>query len=270
MIRDAQTYMYSLATSASVSNTSALGTAVQVVAFLAVVVLVLVHLYSGKLRFLEGTPRSIWLSIAGGVSVAYVFVHLLPELAEGQETVAEAAGEGFAFLEQQIYLVALLGLVVFYGLDRLATSSRKRQREAGGEDSTPVAVFWLHISSFAVYNALVGYLLIHRLATGLQPLVLFAIAMALHFVVNDYGLREDQKGLYHRIGRWVIATAVMLGWAIGLATEIPEAAVAVLTAFLAGGVILNVLKEELPEERHSRLWAFAVGATFYAALLLLL
>jgi hypothetical protein len=36
---------------------------------------------------------------------------------------------------------------------------------------------------------------------------------------------------------------------------------------MAGGVILNVLKEELPEERQSKFWAFALGAAIYAALL---
>lgn len=40
-------------------------------------------------------------------------------------------------------------------------------------------------------------------------------------------------------------------------------------AFLAGGMILNVLKEELPEERESRFTAFLSGAAGYAALLLL-
>lgn len=45
-------------------------------------------------------------------------------------------------------------------------------------------------------------------------------------------------------------------------------ALAALFAFLAGGVILNVLKEELPEERESRFSAFAGGALLYAALLL--
>jgi hypothetical protein len=29
-----------------------------------------VHLFSSKLRFLDVTPRSIWLSIAGGIFVA--------------------------------------------------------------------------------------------------------------------------------------------------------------------------------------------------------
>ena len=43
-----------------------------------------------------------------------------------------------------------------------------------------------------------------------------------------------------------------------------------LTAFLAGGVVMNVLKEELPEERESRAWAFALGTALYTMLLLAL
>jgi hypothetical protein len=95
----------------------------------------------------------------------------------------------------------------------------------------------------------------------------FFFAMALHFVVNDHGLREDHKESYDRVGRWILAAAIIVGWVIGQGTEIHEAAIAVLFAFLAGGVILNVLKEELPDERQSKFWAFALGAAIYAALL---
>ena len=100
--------------------------------------------------------------------------------------------------------------------------------------------------------------------------MLFFIAMALHFVVNDYGLREDHKALYTRIGRWVLTAAVFAGWLVGLLVDIPEPAIAVLTAFLSGGIILNVLKEELPRERESRFWALVLGAAIYAAILLTL
>jgi hypothetical protein len=248
-------------------------TAIFVVSFIAVVSLAVAHLSSGRLRFLDGTPRSVWLSVAGGVSVAYVFIHLLPELNEGQETISEAvagATESLAFLESHVYLVALAGLAFFYGLERAASSSRTRQREQGKEDATSGGVFWLHVSSFAVYNVLVGYLLLHRVDEGLEALALFSVAMVLHFVVNDYGLREHHKGLYHRIGRWVLAAAVFLGWGVGILAEMPDLAIAVLIAFLAGGVIMNVLKEELPEERESRYWAFALGAALYSAILLTL
>ena len=33
-------------------------------------------------------------------------------------------------------------------------------------------------------------------------------------------------------------------------------------------VVLNVLKEELPQERQSRFWAFALGLVVYGGLLL--
>lgn len=64
-----------------------------------------VHLFSGKLRFLEGNPRSVWLSIAGVVSVAYVFVDLIPEFGKGQEVIAEVVGQDLSFLEKHVYLM---------------------------------------------------------------------------------------------------------------------------------------------------------------------
>ncbi len=210
--------------------------------FLAVAGLVVVYLFSGRLRFLGGTPRSVWLSVGGGVSVAYVFVHLLPELAESQETIAGAVGEELAFLEYHVYLVSLLGLVFFYGLEQSARGSRGRK--AGRGDSTGQGVFWLHISSFAVYNAIIGYLLLHRLDSGLENLLLLSVAMALHFVVNDYGLRAPHGG-------------VREGGAVGdlcrrytrLGCRPPRRGARPLlpcSLLFGGGTIMNVLKEELP------------------------
>ncbi len=179
--------------------------------------------------------------------------------------------EGLSRLEHHVYLIALVGLAVFYGLERAAVTSRKRRRRTEGQDATSQGVFWLHVASFAAYNALIGYLIHQRGEEGRnQLLVLFAIAIGLHFLVTDFGLREHYKDAYDRIARWVFSAAIVAGWAIGLTGEIHEAALAVLLAFLAGGVILNVLKEELPEERDSRFWAFLVGAAAYAALLLAL
>ena len=251
-----------------------------VAAPLGAALLALDHVVTPALRFLDGSPRSAWLSGAGGVSVAYVFVHFLPELAVGEREVGRVAGGGVAFAERHVYLIALAGLLAFYGLDRLAKTSRSRRRgapvgdgcgaEAAAEAGTGQWVFRIHMGSFAVYNALVGYLLLHREVMAPAALAFFVVAMALHFVVTDYGLNEDHKAAYRRVGRWVLVAAVLAGWALGAATEVSGAAIAALTAFLGGGVVLNVLKEEVPSERQSRFWAFALGAGAYAALLLAL
>jgi hypothetical protein len=92
------------------------------------------------------------------------------------------------------------------------------------------------------------------------------IAIGLHFVVNDFGLHEHHKWRYRRYGRWILAATILAGWALGAATTIHRALVAVLFAFLAGGVIMNVIKEELPKERESRFVAFVSGLVLYAAL----
>ena len=235
--------------------------------FAAAALLVAVHLFSGRLRFLSGTPRSRWLSSAGGVSVAYVFIHLLPEIARGQRLFEDRAVQPLGYLEHHAYLLALTGLVVFYGLERLV----KRRRERLPKDAeTPPGVFWLHIASFSVYNVLVGYLLLHREEPGLSSLIWFAVAMALHFLVNDFGLQQDHRGRFDRIGRWVLSAALLVGWTMGVFIEVTELAISACIAFLTGSVILNVMKEELPEERASRFSAFLLGAFGYAALLLAL
>jgi hypothetical protein len=61
---------------------------------------------------------------------------------------------------------------------------------------------------------------------------------------------------------------VLAGWAVGLRVEITATLVAAILALLAGSVVLNVVKEELPEDRESRFWAFVLGAGIYAAMLL--
>lgn len=230
--------------------------------------LAVVHLLARNLRFLQVVPRSRWLSFGSGVSVAYVFIHILPELSEQQESIQEALSRQLLFLENHVYLIALVGVAAFYGLERLVKASRQQNQATGEGDVADRHVFWIHMTSFAVYNALIGYLLLHRETPGLLSLLTFAVAMGLHFIVNDYGLRQDHKKSYDHSGRWILAAAIIVGWAIGTGTKIHQAAIAVLFAFLAGGVILNVLKEELPEERKSRFWAFALGASIYTVLLL--
>lgn len=236
---------------------------------LAAVLLSLVHIKAAKLKFVRRSPRSRWLSIGSGVSVAYIFVHVLPDLGAAQEEFA-ANTEILSFIEHHVYALALIGMLAFYGLERAVQASKQESREAGEGNVTQPGVFWLHIASFSLYNALIGYLLIHREESGIVSLGVYTAAMALHFVVNDYGLSDDHKRAYSTKGRWILSAAVVLGWVVGAQAEISEAITASLFALLAGGIILNVLKEELPRAGENRYWTFASGALCYAVLLMLL
>ncbi|SFS68324.1 hypothetical protein [Halostagnicola kamekurae] len=246
-------------------SASGLSTPLAFLVAVSAVALALVHLFVGRLALADRVPRSRWLSFAGGVSIAYVFVHIIPEIHQAVLTVA-GWDPVVSFAEAHVYLIVLVGFVVFYGLEQYVRQSNVAALRYGLEPST--GVFWIHVGSFAAYNGLIGYLLVHRESPGVAGLATFAVAMALHFAVNDSGLRSHHGRLYHDYGRWMLAAAVLLGSAVGFAVEITEPLVSVLFAFLAGGIILNVIKEELPAERESRFWAFALGAAGYAAVLL--
>jgi len=227
-----------------------------------------VHVFARELRFLHVAPRSAWLSAAAGASVAYVFVHILPNLAEGQKTLIVTQFIPLGFAERHVYLIALIGFLTFYGLERSISVVENQEMDPNQFSQAPVSIFWIHIASFAVYNALIGYLLLHQEEPGTINRLFYFVAMGLHFLVNDHGLREHHKETYDSIGRWVLAGAVILGWVAGLFLQVHQAVVAVLFAFLAGSAIVNTIKEELPEGRESRFWAFALAGGIYSAILI--
>ncbi len=221
--------------------------------------LALVFLLAGRLRGIGLIPRHYWFSFGGGVSTAYVFVHILPELGKGQ-----------AISIHGIYGVALLGLGFFYGLEVAAHGSQKKNQASTGEDCTESHIFWVHVGSFALYSALIGYLFHHILEDGLRDCLLLFGALFLHFAVVDYSLREHHKLAYDGTGRFVIAAAILMGWASWFLVELGESTIDILWAFVGGGLILNVIKNELLEAERARFWPFALGAGGYAMVLFMI
>lgn len=238
--------------------------------FFFVIGFILIHFFSKSMKFLKVVPRSRFLSIAGGISVAYVFLHLLPELGVLQDELqGEIEGKAWRFIEHHIYLIAMLGLVFFYGLEHMVKSSKRRYKNSDRQHARD-GVFWIHIGSFTLYNALIGYLLIRDEYESALGMLFFFIAMGVHFITNDKALRATHKEDYDKYGRWLLTVAILIGWGIGVVTEVNELIISLLIALLAGGIILNVLKEELPEERESSFSAFCIGVVSYSILLLLL
>src|SRR5262245_13030431 len=69
------------------------------------------------------------ISAAAGISVAYVFVDILPELETRNQALRKAAG-GALFAEQRIYILTLISFVVMYGLDHIVLSHHDERRPA--------------------------------------------------------------------------------------------------------------------------------------------
>lgn len=230
------------------------------------VVLAALHLGAPHIRKLPLVPERYTGSFAGGLAVAYVFLHLLPEIAAGNEAIGEVLRdvlEPTPLLELAIFLVALFGFTVFYGLERLA---QRHGESASGSGS--VGVYWLHLGSFMVYNVLITYTMVLRVRTGLLFALLFTVAMGLHFVLTDRGMVEHYPHRFRAQGRVLLGASLVTGWVLAaFLAPTSTLLVALLTALLGGSILLNVFKEEIPSNRGSSFFWFVTGLVFYAVLL---
>lgn len=232
--------------------------------------LALIHAFISKLNVVNIIPERRWISFAGGVSIGYVFLEIFPELGHAQKELEHSALPFVAYLENHVYILALLGLLVFYGLDILALTSRRQNRSENNVDSTSPAIFWIHISAFAILNVIFGYLLQDVADHSLLQCILYFIAVALHFFIIDHNLREHHKTPYDKQGRWFLTAAIMMGAIAGKASRLNAAALSIVWSFLAGSLILNILKRELPDERKSCFGSFVGGIVLYTGLLLMI
>ena len=214
---------------------------------------------------LSAAPRR-WLSAAAGVSVAYVFIRALPEMSEAQDIFTRVTfNRGLPFPEYRVYWAALIGFLLFYGLENMVSRSGAHGTTQGELGSR--FTYKLQLGGFSAYVSLVGYLMVHERSL---PTLLYLIAMTLHFLAVNHSFEREYSSTYDHGGRWVLAAAVVVGGCVGIFTSMSEELLATLLGFNSGGVVINSMLMELPTEKEGRFWAFCLGAVGYSLLLLLI
>jgi hypothetical protein len=223
------------------------------------------------LRLFTDNHRSIE-SFTTGMSIAYVFMHMMPELHEARETIAESESMATPFDGLLIYYLALIGFIAFLGNERLRSHLSKFDDALinSGSEMTLSKSFLVHIAGLVIYIGLMSYLLVRSTESSITGIALFAFVFGGHFLVMAHGLIKEHALGYQRYGRWILAFGVFLGWLIGVLTILPENSLAMLTAFLAGGVIMINSMIELSANKEGRFAWFAVGGLIYGFLILAL
>lgn len=207
--------------------------------------------------------RGSILSFGGGMSAAYVFVHVMPELHGARRAFVDSVSAPLRYEGMAIYFVALVGFLLFYGLEH--QSNRLRERTEAGLTSPS---FRLDISGFAAYVWLMAYLLVNQFGESATSITLYAIALTFHFLALENALRQEHGAAYERIGRFVLAGMALLGWGMGLLFAMPNHVLALMVAFISGAIIMNSLIMELPAGKDGRFWPFMTGGLLYGLILL--
>lgn len=214
-------------------------------------------------RSLIRDRRSI-LSFGAGMSAAYVFVHVMPELHDARRAFVESVSTTLRYEGMAIYFIALLGFLLFYGLEHQSN----RLRDTGADGTAVGPAFKLDICGFSAYVWLMAYLLVNHFGSSLVSIELYVIALTFHFLSLDHSLRHEHGDTYERIGRYVLAGMALLGWGMGVLFALPGHILALLLAFISGAIIMNSLIMELPAEKDGRFLSFMAGGLVYGLILL--
>lgn len=236
--------------------------------------LAFLHVWSPYVHPGQHIDSRYWLPFADGVSITYIFLQLLPEithLADEEVDPDELYVLRFsgwlealsAWGEQNPFLPLLLGFTLFYGLER----GFERPVDHGSSHGVERPVhFWVHMLGMSLYKILLGYLM--GQVTSVSGLVSFAFAMTMHFLVIDFHLLEMHRSAYHRVGRWILSGAFLVGWILSTQVEIAPAVLAMLVSFVAGGAVLMIIQDEFSERSDNSYAAFLFAVLLYGSLLL--
>jgi len=245
-------------------------------ALVAVLLLASVHFGVARLRMFHEHPV-FWRSFAGGVALAYVFVMLLPKLADAQAELETAPGTGaYGFLVHHAYLAALLGMLVYYGMD---AAVEQILRDVGRTDPGPhrrrirMLVVYLHASGVSGYYFLVAYVLTQGREgeySSLLSLALFTVAMMLHFTSLDHELRSRYGHRYDAVLRWIFVAATLGGFIVAEIAPISYGLLAVFQSLFAGGLLVLTIKEEVPGRGTVRFAALVAGVFLFTCVALAL
>lgn len=206
--------------------------------------LVLLHLLGERIRIFR---RPGARSFGAGFSLAYVFLHLLPDIGTKQAIF----GPRLWLPHAQLFAVALIGLLGAMALIGLG----RGEREA-----------WRLYLPIAVYNGLLGRLLVGWEFSRPAGLALTTIALAIHVGLIDREARERDAAAWRRAGRFVVAGAVAIGWALGEVTHVPEILRAHGFALVAGILVGTSLVTEVDPLRPVRFRAVVVGVIAFTLL----
>jgi len=235
---------------------------------LAVVILGSVFLFGKWLRLRSESRSRNWITASAGASVAYVWLHIIPELSEAQGNFTSMTRDmRLPLPEFRIYLSGLLGFVLFYGLEHMSWARVDLAGRNAGQALRENLIYKLRLGGFVAYDGLVSYLMVRDSERGLLSLLIYLLAMGLHFIVVNHSFGEEYGDKYDRGGRWLLAFAVLAGGFIGKFALLPEHTILTLLGFVAGAVIENNTMMELAKGKGGRFWAFFAGAMAYSLLL---
>ncbi len=212
----------------------------------------IVHYYSGRLAQFFGASKLKLVSFSAGVSIAYFFLMLMPEIYGG-----------FLYINKLIFVFILVGFVLFHLTEKIIYQHEKKEQLMRDLKEAHSLVFFF-------YHFIVGLVLIRILADSFIEGMLFFIPILFHMTVTNLSLNEiHRKITEYRLMRFLLCLSSLIGIVFALFADISNILYYTLFSFIGGAMLYIVVREEIPKEKKGSPPYFILGAFIYSLLIVL-
>ena len=195
-----------------------------------------------------------WMGFIGGVATGYVVLYMLPKIARiTMKLIGIELEPNYTVYHLQMYFLLLLAIILYLIMMHLNTQENRWNLLARSFD------YLVH----GAYHFLVGYVFVEVSSAYMDVNLLIALILGLHLMGMNHILRSTRAAGFDSWARWLYSGLILLGAGLGLATELPEAYINGVTAFLAGIILVNVISEELPLHYRNRVPWYLGGIAFF-------
>ncbi len=192
--------------------------------------------------------RNKIISFSAGISITYIFLHLLPEFIAAQTS-------------RFVFLSILFGFVIFHIVEKYIyqhSPEDKLLKELAIEDS---------ITSF-IYHFVIGIVLVGFVNQGINQGILFFIPVLLFTTVNTLPVDMTKS----RIIKVILAVSTLLGilFAKFIYPNIDPTLYYILLGLVIGTLLFTVTRHSIPKNKEGKPLYFILGMIIYTILIYLL
>jgi zinc transporter ZupT len=181
------------------------------------------------------------ISLAAGVSIAYFFLVLFPELTT------------FTNHSSILFTISLLGFAIFHIAEKHVYQHRSKKKILHEMKE-------IHGTAFFFYHFMLGMTIVYISKISFTKGILFFIPIWFHSFVSSISLSEIHHHLKSKLHmKIILSSASILGISLGLVYTLPEFIQGSILAFIIGALLYIIVRDLIPKERTGHVTYFILG-----------
>ena len=214
------------------------------------IILALTHFFSNRIEQAFENKKMDFISFSAGISTAYLFLILLPDLYLGYQQ-----------LNSMIFFILLSGFTIFHLTEKWVYQNNSTWGNLKHKLKEVHGITWF------AYHVLLGILLAELAEVNLINGMLLFVPVLFHTAISTFSLEQLHDQLKYALpARALLSISTLIGITIAAHLSIPHIVTIILYALVGGAMFFIIIREYIPPERQGNPKLYFIATMGFALL----